>query len=145
MHLPNFLLTALSATLVASLALPLPKPDSVRITSGTPALDSASDGNTVDKRQDTGPTGRTDWTFDRSGAAAVDRRQGPGTGWIDWNSVRDGNTGVNHKRQNPGQAVEAGKRVTSESPTCSHGCVNSKEGAYDLDGTSWDNGSAWDN
>ena len=140
MYSSALFLTVLFATLVASLALPLPKPDSVRITNQTPASDSASDGNTADRRRygrrNPGPS--TDWplasgstetfhskcSYDCSGKKReVDRRD------IDTLAGWEGS---------------AGERMT-KSKLNRRTSANGKEGEVDVDGTNWDNGSAWDN
>ena len=119
MRLRTLFLAALSANLVASIALPPQHDgrDSVRITNQTPAFDSVSDGSTVGERQDASPEGRFDGdstetsnskcSYDCSGAAWEGDAQQVKRGEIGGSSVGDDNYGV--------------------------------------DGTSWDNGSAWDN
>lgn len=139
MHISTLFLTASSATLVASLALPLPEPDSVRITNQTPAFDSISDANTAERRDST-ETFNSKCSYDCSGKKReVDRRE------IDIPTGLEARSagGKMTKAKLNGRTVE--NKVAKRSCS-SHGCVNAEEGGVDVDGTNWDNyGSAWDN
>jgi hypothetical protein len=115
MHLHTAFIAALSTALVGSLALPSQHEirDSVRITSQTPALNSASDGSVVDKRQDTPLEG----TFDRTSDSSE-------------------TFGSNCSGDCLGAAWK-GDAQQAKRGEISHGSV--KDDGYNADGSAWDN------
>ncbi|KAK0620751.1 hypothetical protein B0T14DRAFT_567482 [Immersiella caudata] len=122
MHRHRLMLAALSAAIATSFALPAQHGslDDVRITNQTPALDSASDSNVFDKRQDSPPEGTFDWSSDSS--------ETPGS---------------NCSGDCLGAAWHGDAQQAKRGGEISGGSI--EDDNYSVDGTSWDNGSAWDN
>jgi hypothetical protein len=121
MRFRTLFLTALSTTLVTSLALPVQHKgrDSVRITNQTPAFDSANDDSAVNKRQGAPPEGTFDWTSDSSETFRSNCKGDC------LSATWQGNAQQGKRGEIGGGSVE--------------------EDQYNLDGTSSENGSAWDN
>jgi len=121
MRLSTLTLAVLSAALATSLALPVQHDsrDSVRITNQTPAFNFASDGSEVDRRQDPPTEGAFDWSSDSS------ETSGSNCSGDCLGTARQGNAQQEKRGEIGGGSIE--------------------DGGYRVDGTSWENGSAWDN